>query len=242
MKFPQALLFLLAFVTTIHALALPASLESFAESSKELFKRKGGGGGGGRGGGGGGGSRSGGSSSSSSSGSRSGGSSSSGGVRTSGSPRAYGGGQYYRGGAATPFRPGATSRGVSPVLLGGGAALFLFPALAYGAYSYGYPGTYRYYNETSRTNESHPMNCYCARYSTSCGCAPNNNTDYLNSVANNQSVAKLVNNTLQVDGTLDNGTSISGDTGAASSLQQSLYEMSGFWIVGAGVAYTMWFM
>lgn len=246
MRLPQAILFLLAFVTTIHALALPASLESFAESSKELFKRKGGGGGGGRGGGGGGGRSSGGNrGSGGNSGGNSGGSRGNSGGSTrsgSGTPRAYGGGAYYGGGAAVPFRAGNPSRGVSPVLLGVGAgSLLLFPALAYGAYAYSYPGSYRYYNETSRTNETHPMECYCGRFHA-CGCEPNNNTDYLNSVANNQSAAKLVNNTLMVDGSLDNETTAAGGEGAASSLQQGLFEMSGFWVVFAGVAYTVWFM
>lgn len=240
MKVPQVFLFLLAFVTTIHALALPAYLDSVTESTKELFKRKGGGGGGGRGGGGGG------RSSSSSSGSKSGSGSSSGGSRGSSSsgatraPPSFGGSssKYYGGGAATPYRAGAPTRGVSPALIGGGAALFLFPALAYGAYSYGYPGYYNYYNRTSQTNESHPINCYCGRYSD-CGCEPNNDTEYLTSVANNGSVAKLVNNTLQLDGTLNNETV---STNAASGLQQGLWEMSGLWVVVAGVTYTMWFM
>lgn len=91
-------------------------------------------------------------------------------------------------------------------------------------------------------NETRPIDCYCGRYQTSCGCEPNNNTDYLNAVANNASTAKLYNNTLVIDGTLENGTTASGTQSAASSLQQGLYEMSGFWIVFAGVAYTVWFM
>lgn len=128
------------------------------------------------------------------------------------------------------------------MLLGVGAgSLLLFPALAYGAYAYNYPGYYRYYNQTSQRNQTHPMECLCGRYSA-CGCEPNNNTDYLNAVANNRSQAKLVNNTLVVDGSLDNDTTAAGGESAAGSLQQGLFEMSGFWVVFAGVVYTMWFM
>lgn len=83
------------------------------------------------------------------------------------------------------------------------------------------------------------MNCYCGRYQA-CGCDGNNDTEYLNSIVNDSSVAKLVNNTLQVDGTLANETTDA--TSAASSFQQGLYEASGLWVVLAGVTYTMWFM
>jgi len=83
------------------------------------------------------------------------------------------------------------------------------------------------------------MNCYCGRYQD-CGCDANNDTDYLNSIATNSSVSKLVNNTLQVDGTLPNDTSSA--TGSASGFQQGMFEASGLWVVVAGVTYTMWFM
>lgn len=43
MRVAQTFYFLFAFLTTIHALALPASFESISEASKELWKRKGGG-------------------------------------------------------------------------------------------------------------------------------------------------------------------------------------------------------
>ncbi|KXT05687.1 hypothetical protein AC578_5577 [Pseudocercospora eumusae] len=256
MKLPQAILFLLAFVTTIHALALPASLEPISEAAKELFKRKGGGGGGGRGGGSSsssssssGGSRSGsGSSSSGSSSSRTGTSSTEGGAtpRGSGPVPAFGGGaggtRYYGGGASVPYKSGATrsSFGAAPYLVGG-AALGIGTLGLYGAYVYAYPHYWNYYNRTSNRNESHPANCYCARY-TVCGCDDNNSTDYQNAVANNASVARLADNgTLYVNGSLPNGTTAAGgsDSGAAGlSLKQSM----GYWPLIAGVSYAVWFM
>jgi hypothetical protein len=255
MKLNQALYFLLTFVTTIHALALPTSFESLAESSKELFKRKGGGGGGGKGGGGG-------SSSSSSSSSRGGSSSSSssssgltssssnrGGATSAGSGvrPSYGGGAYYGGGARQPYNSGGRSPGgINPVFLGVGALAF-FPGIwLYGAYMYPYGHPYTYHNTTSNRNETHPVQCYCGEYQE-CGCDNNTDSSYLNSVANNNTVSRVVNvngtDTLVVNGTLPNGTTAAGGTdSAAGSLRQGLLEMSGWWVVVAGVAYTMWFM
>ena len=252
MRLPQAVFLFLTFITTIHALALPASFDDVASSAKELYKRKGGGGGGGRGGGGGGG---GGRSSSGSSGSgssRSGltSSSSNTGGRTasgSGPPRSYAGGRYYGGGAAVPYRSGGrTPGGIAPYFLAGSALAFFPGVWLYGAYAYAYPHYYTYRNETTGDNETHPVRCYCGRYQE-CACEANNDTEYLNNIANNQTLSRVVDvndtQTLVINGTLPNGTTASGgDDGAASGLQQKLAEMSGWWVVLAGVVYTMWFM
>ncbi|CAK3760548.1 hypothetical protein AC578_5577 [Lecanosticta acicola] len=263
MQLPQTLLFLVALVATVHVLALPAPLDSFAEASRDLFKRKGGGGGGGRGGGetSAGGSESGGSSSSSSSSSSSGSGSSSSSGRTSGTStqggatgagsgpaRTYGGGAYYGGGAAQPY-PSDGRRspgGVAPAFLGGAAlaSLAIFPGLwLYGVYAYQYPGNYHWRNTTSNRNESGPVECLCQQYSV-CGCDSRNDTDYLTSVANNNTIARrLDNGTLVINGTLPNGTTAPGGTdSAAPGLKQSLLESSGFWIVIAGVVYTVNFV
>ncbi|KAK5732798.1 hypothetical protein LTR17_010216 [Elasticomyces elasticus] len=243
MKFPQMLLFLLGFITTIHALALPSSLETISEAAKELYKRKGGGSG--RGG------------SSSSSSSSSSGSSSSGRTGSSGStgsstssstrtPASFGGGSYYGGGARTPYAAGGRSPGgVAPYFLAGGALAF-FPGLwLYGAYAYPYYGLHSYRNTTSNRNESMPVQCYCAQYSA-CGCDNNTDSSYLTEVANNKTVSRVANvngtDTLLINGTLENGTSDATQSSAAGNLGQSFAEMSGFWIVVAGVGYTMWFM
>ena len=244
MKIPQALLFLLGFITTIHALALPGTLGEVAEASKELFKRKGGGGGGGKGGGGG--------SSSSSSGSggkggstSSGSSSSSSGSRTgsSASPSYGSGGRYYGGGSSAAYGSGARSPGGISPLYFGAAGLAFFPGIwLYGAYAYGYPhGTY--HNNTNNQNETHPVQCLCAQYQQ-CGCDNNTDSSYLDSVANNATVAKraVINgtDTLVINGTLPNGTeAVTASSAAAGGYRQRLAEMSGFWVVVAGVGYAV---
>ena len=128
MKPSQTILFLLTLFTTIHAFALPDSLNTIADSAKQLTKRRGGGG---RGGGG----RSGGHTSSSSS--RTSAltkpNSIKGGTTPAGSgpqPRLYRGGHtYYGGGAAIPYRAGAASPGgVRPTFLPA-AAIGFFPGV-----------------------------------------------------------------------------------------------------------------
>jgi hypothetical protein len=235
MKVQQTLLYLLGFITTIQALAMPAAFNNLVDSSSELYKRKGGGGG--RGGGGGGGTSSGGRTSGSSSPSAG-----------TGSPRTYGGGSRYAGGAATPYRAGGTPsgwRGPAPLLLGVGA-LALFPGLwLYGAYSYRYnddkPLTY--YNETSARNETRPVQCLCAAQAD-CGCDDTEDQSYLNQVANDKAVSSVRNGTLYINGTLEEGTTAPGteSSAAGGSLIQRLVETSGYWPVVAGVAYTMWFL
>ncbi|TKA78337.1 hypothetical protein B0A55_03614 [Friedmanniomyces simplex] len=256
MKLPQTLLFLLGIITTIHALALPSSLDTIADASKELFKRKGGGGGHGSSGGGSSGGSSGGkggsTSSSGSSGSRSGASASTSntGGRTSagsGVTPSFGGGRYYGGGAAAPYTAGSRSPGgVAPYLLAGGALAF-FPGIwLYGAYAYPYYGAHTYHNNTDNQNETRPIQCYCAQYAE-CGCDNNTDSSYLNSVANNNTVSRVADvngtETLLINGTLENGTTASGGTSsAAGSFRQGLAEKSGWWVVVAGVGYTMWLM
>ena len=245
MKVQQTLLYLLGFITTIQALAMPAAFNNLVDSSSELYKRKGGGGG--RSGGGGSSSSSSGSgqTSSSSSGGGSRGSSTSSG---SGTPRTFGGGTRYAGGATQPYRAGGTPsgwRGPAPVLLGVGA-LALFPGLwLAGVYSYRYnedrPVTY--YNETSGQNETRRVQCLCAE-NAECGCDDTEDQAYLNEVANDKAVSSVRNNTLYINGTLEEGTTAPGTSrsAAAGSLTQKLLEASGYWPVVAGVAYTMWFL
>ncbi|TKA76493.1 hypothetical protein B0A55_02892 [Friedmanniomyces simplex] len=248
MKIPQTLLLLLGIITTIHALALPSSLDTIADASKELFKRKGGGGGHGSSGGGSSGGSSGGkggsTSSSGSSGSRSGASASTsntGGRTSAGSGIA----PSFGGGAAAPYTAGSRSPGgVAPYLLAGGALAF-FPGIwLYGAYAYPYYGAHTYHNNTDNQNERRPIQCYCAQYAE-CGCDNNTDSSYLNSVANNNTVSRVAvlngTETLLINGTLENGTTASGGTSsAAGSFRQGMAEMSGWWVVVAGVGYTMW--
>jgi hypothetical protein len=250
MRLQQTLLYLLGFITTIQALAVPAFFSSVVDSGAELYKRKGGGGG--RGGGS---SSSGGRSGSSSSSS----SSSSSGSRTGGtgvvsSPRTFGGGSRYAGGASTPYRAGSTPagwRGPSPLLLGAGVgALVFFPGLYLGgAYLYHHNnndgrGDQRqtYYNQTSNMNETRPVECICAN-DAQCGCSDDlfENKTTLNEFANNKEVSTVRNNTLFINGTLEEEQADS-QSSAAGSFQQKLIEATGFWPVVAGVAYATYFL
>ncbi|KAK0253407.1 hypothetical protein B0A54_06494 [Friedmanniomyces endolithicus] len=251
MKIPQKLLLLLGIITTIHALALPASLARIAETSKDLFKRKGGGGGRGSSGS----SISSGSSSSSSSGSRSGISSTTsntGGRTTSGSgiTPSYGGGRYYGGGASAPYSAGSRSPGgVAPYLLAGSALAFFSGAWLYGAYAYPYHGAYTYHNDTGNRNETRPVQCFCGRYAE-CGCDNNADSSYLSSVANNATVSRVADvngtSTLLINGTLENGTTASGGSdSAAGSLRLGVVEKgssSGWWLIYSLLMYAVWFL
>lgn len=258
MRLSQTIYYLFALIATIQAIALPAAFSSIAEAGKELYKRKGGGGGGGKGGGGGGsssGGRSGGGSSSGGSGGGRGlgsSSSSTGGRTVSGSGPRPQYGNSYAGGAAVPYSAGSRGRGgvgIAPIFLGG-AALGLLPGLwLYGAYAYPYGHAYRYHNDTSNRNETANVTCLCGQYAE-CGCDNNTEYSYLTAVANNQTISRVQNvngtETLVINGTLPNGTTAAGGTesadSAAGSLKQQLLEMSGWWMVVAGVTYTMWFM
>jgi hypothetical protein len=253
MKFPKAILWLLTLLALGNALALPA-FDDIASSSQELFRRKGGGGGGGKGGGG---SRGSGSSSSSSSSGSSGGSSSSrtssssaqGGTSKGGSgirPSYGSGGRYYGGGAATPYQSHQRSpSGIAPYFLAGSALAF-FPGLwLYGAYAYSYPHPYTYHNDSTNANETRPVQCLCANYAE-CGCDPNNDTSYINSVANNNTVSRVADvngtSTLFINGTLANGTTAASSAAPGSLRMQGLLEMSGWWVVVAIAGYAAWLL
>lgn len=110
-------------------------------------------------------------------------------------------------------------------------------------YAYSYHGYYPYYNRTSNRNESKPIECLCDEYNP-CGCDVKNETSYLDAVANNLTISRVADingtSTLVVNGTLPNGTST--DTSAARGMKQNLAELSGFWVVIAGVIYTVSFM
>lgn len=138
-----------------------------------------------------------------------------------------------------PYSAGARRGNISPFLLGG-AALGVLPGLwLYGAYAYHYPGQYTWHNDTTGQNQTGDVECLCGQYST-CGCDQNNNTDYLNTVANNDTIARVASNgTLFINGTLPNGTTAPGGEGAASGLKSGFLETSGYWVIVAGVVYTV---
>jgi hypothetical protein len=86
------------------------------------------------------------------------------------------------------------------------------------------------------------MECLCGRFSE-CACDANNKTDYVTSVANNNSIARVANvdgqQKLVVNGTLPNGTTAAS---AGASFRQGLVEMSGYWVAAGIVVYAVWFI
>jgi len=89
------------------------------------------------------------------------------------------------------------------------------------------------------------VQCLCGAYDA-CGC-DNSTTDqaYIDGVANNASVARLANlngtDTLVINGSLPNETTTTSAAAPAFG-GKSIAELSGWWIVVAGVTYTMWLM
>ena len=243
MKTPQLLFFLLTLITSIHALAIPTSFEA----ASHLFKRKGGGGGGGRGGGGFSSSSGGGSRGSSSSGGSRGSSGSRGSTGTGPQPRVYGSGAYYGGGAAQPYKAGrATPGGINPLILPAAGVGFLGAgALAYGYYYYPYHGYWNYHNNSANENQTRPVDCYCAKYQQ-CACEQRNETDYVNSVANNQSISRVADvngtETLLVNGTLPNGTDPAAAESKAVALSGGLGQFGGWAVISGAVAWGVWMM
>ncbi|KAF1988539.1 hypothetical protein K402DRAFT_391758 [Aulographum hederae CBS 113979] len=291
MKFSATLILSLLGASVSNGLLIPTEANSLSlrhaegdsiliERDPSLERRKGGGGKGGGGsssggtssGGSAGGSRGG--SSSGSTGGRTSGSSSTGGRTSAGSGvrPSYGGGRYYGGGAAVPYAAGSRSpRGIVPILILGGAALFVLPGVwLYGAHNYPYSRPYTFYNQSAvnssnpnGVNESLPVNCLCGRYQE-CGCDENDDPSYLNSLIGNGSYAalnkSLVNvadvdgrRQIYINGTLPNGTtaaggsddddsSTTGGTSAAFSIRHGGAEILGYWSMAAIVAYSVWLL
>jgi hypothetical protein len=167
---------------------------------------------------------------------------------TSSSP-IYGGGRYYSGGSTTAYSSGLHSpSGIAPYLVGGAALGFFGGSFLHGAYAYPYTHPYIYHNASapaSRQNESLPVECLCAPYNP-CGCDDSGNTTYLNGLLSgpnaNASVARIATvngtQTVVVDGTLPNGTD--GSTSGAAGGGRAWAEGSGYWVMVAVVAGTVW--
>jgi len=223
------------------------SIAAYAERANvqitDLVKRKGGGGGG-KGGSGGGGKT--GSSSSSSSGSSS--SSARGGTSKGGSGAPKSSGGYYGGGASVPYTAGNRSpKGIAPLFLGAGALGFLGGAWIVGAYMYPYNNPYRFYNASSKLNETKNINCLCQQYQV-CGCDDNDDQNHLKSIVGdgdpskfNSSLIKVAdyngNSTIFLNGTLPNGTTADGPDSMAPALHVS--PVMGALVVAIGVATAM---
>lgn len=165
--------------------------------------------------------------------------------------RGYGGGGYYGGGSATAYRAGSRSPGgIAPYILAGAALGAVGGVWLYGAYAYNYDHPYNFHNDTSKQNETLPIECLCAKYSA-CGCDNNDNSTYLNSIINNGSASDenstlvhtgIVNGTktLIINGTLPNGTS--NATASSGAVSRQLAETSGVWMMGALVGAAVWLL
>lgn len=169
----------------------------------------------------------------------------------------YGGGGYYGGGAAAPYATGQRSvSGITPVLLGVGAGLAIGSIATYGLYGYwhypvySYPYTHgwTFYNSTTNSTQTKPVNCLCEQYSE-CGCDDNTNAQYQKDILGNGSYAGLnhslvsvadVNgkSTIILNGTLPNGTTASGGTdspGAAFSFRHAVMQSGAYWVMAGAV-------
>jgi hypothetical protein len=172
----------------------------------------------------------------------------------SGAPRSYGGGNYYPGGGSVPYTAGANSpNGLRPSLLLPIAALSIFPGIWLAeAYEYNYPDRVplRNDNSGSKSNTSYPVICLCQQYSE-CGCDSNVNSTFISSLAPNGSIQSLngsvavvtnVNGTetLVINGTLANGTTAPGGSGAPVGWRHSMTEGAGYWLmIAIAIASTM---
>ena len=162
----------------------------------------------------------------------------------SGPAPAYGGGRFYGGGAAVPYKAGGRSpSGLVPVALvagiGVGAAFWIA-----GSYMYHYNNPYRFYNQSSRQNETKPITCGCLPEQV-CGCDENNDPQYLSDIIGNGtnlnsslvSVAAVEGvQRIIINGTLPPGTTAAGGDDSAGAGMRMLLQNVGFWPVVAIVS------
>jgi len=99
-----------------------------------------------------------------------------------------------------------------------------------------------YHNRTSDQNETSKVECLCAKYAE-CGCDANNQTDYVTSVANNNSIARVAQldgqRTLVVNGTLPNGTTAAS---AAPAFHQGMASFAGIAVISLSVVFATYLM
>lgn len=88
-----------------------------------------------------------------------------------------------------------------------------------------------------------------------CGCDQNNDGGYIDSIigngtesAMNASLSRVADvngtRTLIINGTLPNGTTAAGGSVSATStaVARAVLENSGYWVMGAIVVYSVWFL
>ncbi|KAJ5698238.1 hypothetical protein N7462_000243 [Penicillium macrosclerotiorum] len=158
----------------------------------------------------------------------------------------YGNHRYYAGGARTPYQAGTKSTsGITPFLLPA-TALAFFPGVWLWSV-YAYPFGHPYYYAHDNKNESIPVTCLCEEYQE-CGCDDNNNSTYYTSLLNgtqprNTSNVRVVtvNGTekMYINGTLANGTTVDDGTTSGAPAFITLLNASGYWVMVAVVAVTV---
>ena len=138
--------------------------------------------------------------------------------------------------------------------------LAIFPGLwLWGGYSYPYTHPFTFHNYTAvnstnpnGVNQTLPVDCLCQMYAE-CGCDDNTDPSFIDDLVGNGSYTALnksvitvadVNgtSTILLNGTLPNGTTATGGTESANAGTRLVAELSGWWIVGAVVVYTLWFI
>lgn len=105
---------------------------------------------------------------------------------------------------------------------------------------------------TEGANQTKPVTCLCAVYSE-CGCDDNGNTTFLDTLIGDGTYSNLnlsvinvadINgtSTIILNGTLPNGTSVSGGTEDAitGSAAKMLVNVAGYWVMVALVGATVW--
>lgn len=99
-------------------------------------------------------------------------------------------------------------------------------------------------------NQTKPVTCLCALYAE-CGCDDNDNTTFLDSIIGDGTYANLnlslvqvgdINgtSTIVLNGTLPNGTTSSGGTENANASTRAFVQASGYWVMIALVALTVY--
>jgi len=104
---------------------------------------------------------------------------------------------------------------------------------------YHYNAPYRFYNASSRQNETKPVTCGCLPEQV-CGCDENNDPQYLSDIVGN---GTNLNSTLVsvaavegvqriiINGTLPEGTTAAGGSDSAGASMRMLLQNAGFWPV-----------
>jgi hypothetical protein len=146
------------------------------------------------------------------------------------------GGQLYNGGSRISYAAGERSNsGIVPFVLVDRALDFWPGKWLNGAYIYPYGNQYRFYNETSKKEETRMVICACSR-DACCGCDDSNSTELYDELIGNGSynhLNKSIVDVAEVNSTatiLINGT-LPNDTVLSSTAAKAVFPIPGRWPV-----------